>query len=109
MDLSRRHFLVSGTAVAAGGVFTGTADAQAPMQLAQMTGAPAPPPPRPRLAGRRTGADHLHDQRPELTPQLPGRPIEAGLIGVGIACTAGRTFSANSRRLFSAFARGIPP
>ena len=38
-----------------------------------------------------------------------GWPSEAGLIGVGMACTAGRTFSANSRRLFSALARGIPP
>ena len=36
-------------------------------------------------------------------------PSDAGLIGVGIACTAGRTLSANSRRLFSALARGIPP
>jgi hypothetical protein len=36
-------------------------------------------------------------------------PSDAGLIGVGIACTTGRTLSANSRRLFSALARGIPP
>ena len=35
--------------------------------------------------------------------------IGAGGVSVGIACTAGRTFSANSRRLFSALARGIPP
>jgi len=31
------------------------------------------------------------------------------LIGVGIACTAGSTFSAKSRRLFSALSLGIPP
>jgi len=42
MDLSRRHFLVSGTAAAAGGVLAGAAHAQAPVQLVQMTGAPTP-------------------------------------------------------------------
>ena len=36
-------------------------------------------------------------------------PSEAAWIGVGMACTAGRTFSAKRRRLFSAFWRGMPP
>src|SRR5438445_161441 len=41
MDLSRRDFLVSGSAVA-GGALAGPAHAQAPVVLAQATGAPAP-------------------------------------------------------------------
>src|SRR5262249_22232885 len=39
----------------------------------------------------------------------PGSPSEAGLIGVGMACTGGRPSSAKRRRLFSALCRGIPP
>jgi dihydroorotase len=42
MDLSRRHFLVSGTAAATGSVLADAAHAQAPVQLAQAAGAPAP-------------------------------------------------------------------
>jgi len=42
MDLSRRDFLASSTAAAAGGAFTGPGHAQAALQVAQATGAPAP-------------------------------------------------------------------
>jgi hypothetical protein len=44
-----------------------------------------------------------------LPAQRAASPSEAGLIGVGMACTAGRTYSAKRRRLFSALCRGIPP
>ena len=40
---------------------------------------------------------------------MTGSPKDLGLIGVGMDCTSGRTFSAKSRRLFSAFSLGIPP
>jgi dihydroorotase len=42
MDLSRRDFLVSSGAVAAGGALTSPASAQPPVLLAQAAGAPAP-------------------------------------------------------------------
>jgi dihydroorotase len=42
MDLSRRDFLVSTTTAAAGGTLASTAHAQAPVVVAQATGAPAP-------------------------------------------------------------------
>jgi len=42
MDLSRRDFLASSTAVAAGGALGGSAQAQTPVLVAQATGAPAP-------------------------------------------------------------------
>jgi dihydroorotase len=42
MDLSRRDFVVSGTAVAAGSVVSGVAQAQPTLQVAQATGAPTP-------------------------------------------------------------------
>jgi dihydroorotase len=42
MDLSRRHFLASSTAAAAGGAFAGPGHAPAAIQVAQATGAPAP-------------------------------------------------------------------
>ena len=42
MDLSRRDFLASSTAVAASGALGGSAQAQTPVLVAQATGAPAP-------------------------------------------------------------------
>lgn len=42
MDLSRRDFLASSTAAAAGGAFAGPGHAQAAIQVAQATGAPSP-------------------------------------------------------------------
>ena len=42
MDLSRRDFLASSTAAAAGGALAGPAHAQAPIHLAQAAGAPSP-------------------------------------------------------------------
>ena len=39
----------------------------------------------------------------------PGHPKDWGLIGVGMACTSGSTFSAKRRRLLSAFSLGMPP
>jgi hypothetical protein len=41
--------------------------------------------------------------------QRPVSPSEAGLIGVGMACTTGSTCSAKRRRLCSALCRGMPP
>jgi hypothetical protein len=54
---------------------------------------------------------HTFDRLPSrgAVAQCPVSPREAGLIGVGMACTAGRTLSAKRRRLFSALCRGIPP
>ena len=58
----------------------------------------------------------LGESRPCLRPLLrqpawtrPPSPSEAGLIGVGMACTAGRTSLAKRRRLFAALCRGMPP
>ena len=78
-----------------------------------------------RLHGRQDHDDRPHTDTTDGGEQQRGKkprpsvrgfghegrvqPMEAGLTGVGMACTAGRTFSANSRRLFSALARGIPP
>jgi len=42
MELSRRDFIASGTAVAAGGALAGGAHAQGPVQLAQAATGPAP-------------------------------------------------------------------
>ena len=42
-------------------------------------------------------------------PQGLPYPRESGLMGVGMACTSGRTSLAKSRRLFSALSLGIPP
>ena len=52
--------------------------------------------------------NHSTGSIPSAT-QETGSPRDLGLIGVGIACTAGSTFSAKSRRLFSALSLGIPP
>jgi len=56
------------------------------------------------VAAKRGGFGHVGTPAWSL-----GWPREAGLIGVGMACTAGSTFRAKRRRLFSALARGIPP
>ena len=52
---------------------------------------------------------HNLERFARIADQPALRPKESGWTGVSIACTTGRTFSANKRRLFSAFSRGMPP
>ena len=85
-----------------------TPDSGAPDSGTPESGIPDPDTPDP---ADRDGAPALPDAAAlaDLTQRLDRPVVLVGLMGVGMAWTWGRTFSAKSRRLFSALSLGIPP